>query len=233
MTRHQKHRGGLAPDKYLSDEEFDTLIAYVRQQGDIARQRGSRRAVVNQMIIETLLFTGMRAEELCSLQVRDLPLSHGKDVVYVRRGKGNVSRTIEISSDFAQKLTSFVKDYRKNAKPGSAVFVNERGYRRLRWKMQRPAKSDGRMIEENRSEHSSRLIYRSLYSKVRIIGQKAGLRRLTPHMLRHTYLTRMYNVKNDLRFVQDQAGHASPSTTAIYACTSAEARRQQVEAFDY
>jgi integrase len=27
-------------------------------------------------------------------------------------------------------------------------------------------------------------------------------------MLRHTYLTRLYNVEHDLRFVQDQAGHA-------------------------
>jgi len=233
MARQKKHRGGLAPDKYLSDEECKKLRAYVRTQGELARCKGSRRAVTNEMIIETLLYTGMRAEELCSLEVRDLPVSHGKDVVYVRKGKGNVSRTIEIRSDFAQKLTSFVKDYRKNAKPASAVFVNERGYRKLRWKTQRPAKSDGHVIEENRSEHSSRLIYRSLYSKVRIIGQKAGLRRLTPHMLRHTYLTRMYNVKNDLRFVQDQAGHASPTTTAIYASTSAEARRQQVEAFNY
>lgn len=233
MTRQKKHRGGLAPNKHLSDEEHRKLRAYVSTQGELARARGSRRAVTNEMIIDTFLNTGMRAEELCSLQVRDLPVSHGKDVVYIRSGKGNASRTIEIRSDFAQKLTSFVKDYRKNAKPGSAVFANERGHRKLRWKMQRPAKSDGHVIEENRSEHTSRLIYRSLYSKVRIIGQKAGLRRLTPHMLRHTYLTRLYNVKNDLRFVQDQAGHASPSTTAIYACTSAEARRQQVEALNY
>ena len=40
-----------------------------------------------------------------------------------------------------------------------------------------------------------------------------------PHMLRHTYLSRLYNVEHDLRFVQDQAGHSSPTTTAIYAKT--------------
>jgi len=53
-----------------------------------------------------------------------------------------------------------------------------------------------------------------------------------PHMLRHTYLTRLYNVEKDLRFVQDQAGHASPTTTAIYAKTDNESRRRQVEALD-
>jgi len=38
--------------------------------------------------------------------------------------------------------------------------------------------------------------------------------------------TRLYNVEHDLRFVQDQAGHASPTTTAIYAKTNAKARRR-------
>jgi hypothetical protein len=49
-------------------------------------------------------------------------------------------------------------------------------------------------------------------------------------MLRHTYLTRLYNVEHDLRFVQDQAGHARPTTTAIYAKTNSKARKRQVEA---
>ncbi|MFC1793445.1 tyrosine-type recombinase/integrase [Planctomycetota bacterium] len=56
--------------------------------------------------------------------------------------------------------------------------------------------------------------------------------KLHPHMLRHTYLTRLYNVEHDLRFVQDQAGHASPTTTAIYAKTNSKARKRQVEALD-
>ncbi|MHC4540283.1 MAG: tyrosine-type recombinase/integrase [Planctomycetota bacterium] len=40
------------------------------------------------------------------------------------------------------------------------------------------------------------------------LNQKSGVSKLHPHMLRHTYLTRLYNVEHDLRFVQDQAGHA-------------------------
>ncbi len=42
----------------------------------------------------------------------------------------------------------------------------------------------------------------------------------------------IYNVEKDLRFVQDQAGHASPTTTAIYAKTNNTARKRQVEALD-
>jgi integrase len=46
------------------------------------------------------------------------------------------------------------------------------------------------------------------------------------------YLTRLYNIEKDLRFVQDQAGHASPTTTAIYAKTNSHARKRQVQALD-
>ena len=48
----------------------------------------------------------------------------------------------------------------------------------------------------------------------------------------YTYLTKLYNMEKDLRFVQDQAGHASPTTTAIYVKTNNTARKRQVEALD-
>ncbi|MBL7152076.1 MAG: tyrosine-type recombinase/integrase [Phycisphaerae bacterium] len=70
---------------------------------------------------------------------------------------------------------------------------------------------------------------RSIYEKMKKLGKKSGIGKLHPHMLRHTYLSRLYNVEHDLRFVQDQAGHASPTTTAIYAKTNVKARRRQVE----
>ncbi|MBN2269127.1 MAG: site-specific integrase [Sedimentisphaerales bacterium] len=48
-------------------------------------------------------------------------------------------------------------------------------------------------------------------------------------MLRHTYLSRICNIEHGLKFVQDQAGHASRTTTAIYAKTNVTARRRQAE----
>ena len=76
------------------------------------------------------------------------------------------------------------------------------------------------------------MIYRSIYEKIKKLGRQSGIGKLHPHMLRHTYGTRLYNVEQDLRFVQDQLGHASPTTTAIYAKTNAKARRRQLEALE-
>ena len=143
--------------------------------------------------------------ELINLDIRDLPVKHGKHCIWVRDGKGKVSRSVDVPESLMKRLARFVKLYRKGARANSPLLVSEQG---------------------------GRMIYRSVYSKIKRIGQQAGIGKLHPHMLRHTYLTRLYNVEKDLRFVQDQAGHASPTTTAIYAKTNNKARKRQVEALD-
>jgi len=200
-----KQNGGLSPNKYLSDEQLGRLRQYVKDMADLARQRGSIRAVIDELIIEILANTGLRASELIALDIADLPISHGKDVIWIQDGKGHVSRTIDIPESLNKRLARFVKLYRKGAKPNSPLLVNSKG---------------------------KRMIYRSIYEKIRKLGKQSGIGSLHPHTLRHTYLTRLYNVEHDLRFVQDQAGHASPTTTAIYAKTNNHARKRQVEALD-
>jgi len=86
----RKTRGGLAPDKYLSDIQLKKLRQYVKDMADLARQRGSQRAITDELIIELLANTGLRASELVALNIEDLPVSHGKPSVWIRNGKGRV-----------------------------------------------------------------------------------------------------------------------------------------------
>ena len=171
----------------------------------MARQRGSERAIIDELVVELLANTGLRASELCDLNIEDLPISHGKSSVWIRDGKGKVTRVVDIPESLVKRLERFVRLYRKVAKPKEPLLVSNKG---------------------------KRLIYRTIYEKMKKLGNKAGIGKLHPHMLRHTYLTSLYNVEHDLRFVQDQAGHASPTTTAIYAKTNSKARKRQVEALD-
>ena len=203
--RKSTSRGGLAPDKYLSEEQLRRLRQYVKDMADLARQRGSERAIIDELIVELFSNTGLRASELCDLNISDLPVSHGKDSIWIRDGKGNVTRTVDIPENLVKRLERFVKLYRKDSNPDEPLLASANG---------------------------KRMIYRSIYEKMKKLGKNAGIGKLHPHMLRHTYLTRLYNVEHDLRFVQDQAGHASPTTTAIYAKTNNKARKRQVEALD-
>lgn len=66
------------------------------------------------------------------------------------------------------------------------------------------------------------------------ISQRAG-RHLAPwgvtlHQLRHRYVTVAYRAERDIRAAQDLAGHASVSTTAVYAAPSSAAVAKAAEA---
>lgn len=54
----------------------------------------------------------------------------------------------------------------------------------------------------------------------------------TAHQLRHRYATMAYRLSKDARMVQEQLGHASADTTAIYTLPSLESATQMVAAMD-
>ena len=55
---------------------------------------------------------------------------------------------------------------------------------------------------------------------------------VTMHQLRHRYGTMAYQLSGDLRMVQEQLGHSSPTTTAVYTRPSADAATKMVAALD-
>ena len=195
-------RGALSPDKYLTKLQQQKLLSHVKAQADLSRARGSKRAVIDEMICLLLIQAGLRAGEVCKLRLKDLPACHGKDSIWIENGKGRISRTVEIPEKLSKLVKRFCKLYRKKAEPEDYLFVSSRG---------KP------------------LCYMTLYQKIHRLGKESGIGRLHPHMLRHTYATRLYAVQRDLLFVSDQLGHANVSTTQIYAKTDSEARRKQVE----
>lgn len=225
MTKSTKDTTGrdyLAPDKYLNIEEVQRLRRTVKKAADRARRRGSTRGLVNEMIIELMLETGLRAEEVCHLQLRFLPTSHGKDKILVRKDKG-LLRVVDVKASLREKLQTFIKRCRKGAKPGSPLFVSERGYRILRSRVTRAGK------QITIKEHTARLSYNSLYRKIKVIGRQAKIPHLHPHIFRHTYATHLLHTEQSLRTVQILLGHAKPETTARYAQVFDEDKRRQVE----
>jgi integrase/recombinase XerC len=195
-----KHRGGLAPDKYLSAEELDRLREFVRAR---AKRRKSRAANTDFLIIEILAGAGLRASELCALQIQDCPCHHQKPVLYVRDGKGNVSRAVDIPNALGDSIAFWVANYRQDQPPEAPLI----------------AAPSGKAIQ-----------YETVYRKVRRIGEEMKMPdRLHPHRLRHTYGTALYAVEKDLNLVAQQLGHADINTTTIYAKTSPESARRQVE----
>ena len=193
-------------------------------EAERARKNGSRRGLANMMLIELLLETGLRASEICHLQLRDMPTNHGKDSVLVRCGKGDVLRVVNVKLSMKDKISEYIRLCRKGAKPGSPLFVTEAGQRLLRWRAGRK----GTIVKLK--ERTARLSYPELYARVKRIGKRAGIDNLHPHMMRHTYATFLYKTAKDLRYTQLQLGHSRPEITARYAQVLNDEARRQTEA---
>jgi site-specific recombinase XerD len=61
------------------------------------------------------------------------------------------------------------------------------------------------------------------------IGRRTGLRRVTPHMFRHSFATHLLDHGADLAVIQALLGHAFMQTTSIYANVS---RQRLLKVFD-
>ncbi len=193
----------VTPDKFLGASDVRNL----RSTMATAAETRDRYAVRNAAILETLLATGLRVSELCSLVLADLFLDSGSAHVLVRRGKGGKSRLIAISVGLAAYLSQFLKwkvSVGEAVDAGSPVFMSER-----RGKMHRSA------------------VHRVW--KTALKGARLPTRHGV-HATRHSYAVEIYRKTKDLRLTQRQLGHSSPVVTQVYASLLDDDVRRGVEA---
>jgi site-specific recombinase XerD len=146
------------------------------------------KSLRDRAILELLFSTGLRVSELCALD-SDIDLS--RDELSVR-GKGDKVRVVFISPAAKSAVIVYMK---KRKDMGEALFVN---------------------IAKGR-ERGERLTPRSIERLIKTYATKAGItKKVTPHVLRHSFATDLLSNGADLRSVQQLLGHASINTTQIY-----------------
>jgi site-specific recombinase XerD len=146
-------------------------------------------------ILETLFSTGLRVSELCQLNRDEPAIRRGEFSV---RGKGERVRVVFLS----ERSKKALKDYLEARKDtDEALFVEI-----------------GRNYEKTMRRRPSLCITpRTVQRIIKYYAAKAGIsKRVTPHMLRHSFATDLLRGGADLRSVQALLGHASVSTTQIY-----------------
>jgi type 1 fimbriae regulatory protein FimB len=72
------------------------------------------------------------------------------------------------------------------------------------------------------SEQKTKLTRQAVNYIIRQAGERAGLDRVNPHMLRHSCGYALANMGKDTRLIQDYLGHRDPRHTVRYTQTSAK-----------
>lgn len=142
-------------------------------------------------ILELFFSTGLRISELCGLSLDDVDLTRDEFSV---RGKGDKVRVVFLSDRAKDSL----RDYLKNRKDlDDAMFI----------RYGRKANDGGEL------RLSPRAVQRLLKKYAAIAGIT---RKVTPHVLRHSFATDLLSNGADLRSVQALLGHANIGTTQVY-----------------
>lgn len=146
-------------------------------------------------IMELFYSAGIRLSELAGLNIEDINFAQGLVKV---RGKGNKERIVPVGGP----ALSSIQRYR------------ERQDELLKNKM-----DDDSPLFLNKKK--CRLSARSVARVVDLVVLRSGIgRKISPHVLRHSFATHMMDAGADLRAIQELLGHESLSTTQKYTSVS-------------
>jgi integrase/recombinase XerD len=147
-------------------------------------------------MLEILYATGMRVSELTHLPTHQVNLEGGYVLLY---GKGSKERIVPLGSEAIKWVTLYLKEIRgilAKGKESPFLFINRSGKGMSR---------------------------QGLWKNLKNYARRAGLRkRITPHLLRHSFASHLLERGADLRSVQMMLGHADISSTQIYTHVTGE-----------
>ena len=174
------HRLPRTPPVFLTEAEKRRLLKELRDRSSAVSRR-------DRVIVEVFLGTGIRLQELVTLDIDDVDL----DAKHLRiRAKGNVPQVKFLKSNLRSLLRRYLAERRRQGTASAALFLSNRG---------------------------TRISTRQVANRIKLWLAKAGIDKdIGPHGLRHTFATHLYAATSDLLVVKRALGHRDISTTEIY-----------------
>ncbi|MCB0271467.1 MAG: tyrosine recombinase [Bdellovibrionales bacterium] len=152
--------------------------------------------------LELMYASGLRVSELIGIKISDI--AWDEQMVRVH-GKGDKTRIVPFSRQAQVWLIKYAQDVRPAWKPQTNIlFV---------------------------SHQKKPLSRQSIWYRIKHYATLAGIKKVSPHTLRHSFATHLLEGGADLRSLQEMLGHASLSTTQIYTEVSKSQLQKSYEKF--
>jgi integrase/recombinase XerD len=168
-----------------------------------APDTGTAMGARDRAMLELMYATGLRVSELVGLELSNINMNQG--VVRVM-GKGQKERLVPIGEEAHESLKTYLTCDRPQILQG--------------------VQTDSVFVTTRKSGMTRQAFW---YMVRRYAGQCGITRKLSPHMLRHSFATHLLNHGADLRVVQLLLGHSDLSTTQIYTHIAREGLKRMHE----
>lgn len=197
----------LAPERIelakVTERSLDLITAAELERLMTAPEGIGVEDLRDRAILELLFSTGLRVSELCALDT-DIDLTRDEMSV---RGKGDKVRVVFLSPTAKGAVKAYL-NARKDME--EALFIN------YGWG----------------GKHLHRVIPSDIQRWVKHYAIKAGItKKVTPHVIRHSFATDLLENGADLRSVQALLGHANIATTQVYTHVTDKHLRDVHKAF--
>ena len=204
----REHRIERDPTEFLlSPRQWTTLPKYLNRE-EIESLLSSppdtkATGLRDRAMLELLYATGLRVTELCRLELAAVE----RDLGVLRvTGKGNKQRMVPFGESARDAVDRYLLDGRPKLLKGRGsrfLFVTARG---------------------------SAMTRQGFWKLLGMYGRHVGIfRKLTPHVVRHSFATHLVEGGADLRSVQIMLGHADISTTQVYTHVARRRLREIVD----
>ncbi len=210
--------------KVLSEDEINRLFALLNDRTDIgARDRA---------ILWLFLDTGIRLSELATLSLASANLTDRDDGPWIQViGKDRKDRRIGLSPGAREAVQHYVKYFRPDwlrYPPKRALELEAKGIKLVDKPLFLTVEVHG--IDRPCGQQ---LLPSAIQLIVARLGQKAGIRGVSPHAFRRTFATQNLELGASPLDVMHELGHSSLTMTNYYASLADQSRMRRHRQFSY
>lgn len=219
----------------MTDEAIDVLLRVAGSGLDLIQCRR------DQAVLALLIYAGLRIQEACQIQLRDMDLEGG--TVTIRRGKGGKARRVPLHSEAQELLRRYLKEARcleglpavgsdREREPlliGRQMILSGQPWlpgvqpQTIRKRLKELGQAAAQQVKAEARQTSD-------LQRAQELRQLAHqLIQVTPHQLRHSLARRLLRHGASLPEVQRILGHSRLSTTGMYLIPSEGDLRGAIE----